>query len=61
MEIRVTLGDDGHGVATVGTELEASLRAIGEAGYREIDYLSRRDGETVWISAPIEEVRPASP
>jgi histidinol-phosphatase (PHP family) len=59
MEIRVTLGDDGHGVATVGAGLDASLRAIAEAGYREIDYLTRSDGETIWASAPIDEVKPA--
>jgi histidinol-phosphatase (PHP family) len=61
MEVRVTLGDDGHGVGTVGTELAASVRAIAEAGYLEIDYLTRRDGETTWIPAPIEEVRPEIP
>jgi len=59
MRIPVTLGDDSHGVESVGKGLDASLRAITRAGYREIDYLSRRDGETVWVSAPIEEVRPA--
>ena len=61
MNIPVTLGDDSHGVESVGQGLDASLRAIARAGYREIDYLSRREGETVWVSTPIEEVEPTIP
>lgn len=58
MGIGVTLGDDGHGVKNVGEGLDECMRVIAQAGYSEVDYLSRRDGKVVWSSAPIDEVRP---
>jgi len=58
MGIRVTLGDDGHGAHDVGVGLEASLSAIADAGYREVSYLAKPRDETVWMSAPLEAVRP---
>jgi histidinol-phosphatase (PHP family) len=57
--IGVTLGDDGHGVATVGVGLDESMRVIAAAGYDAVDHLVRLDGEVVWESAPIETVVPA--
>jgi histidinol-phosphatase (PHP family) len=58
MGIGVTLGDDGHGAHDVGVGLDACLRAIQNAGYRELRYLARRDGVAQWHRAPIDEVRP---
>lgn len=58
MGIRVTLGDDSHGVATVGVGLDACITAIGDAGYREISYLDREDGAVVWRTAALEDVKP---
>ncbi len=59
MEIGVTLGDDGHGVATVGVGLDACMRAIAEAGYRSVDYLTRGQGQALWARADIEDVKPS--
>jgi histidinol-phosphatase (PHP family) len=56
MGIPVTLGDDSHGVDTVGVGLDACLRAIAEAGYATVCYLSRRDGCKAWQSATLAEV-----
>jgi histidinol-phosphatase (PHP family) len=58
MGIRVTLGDDGHGAHDVGVGLEASVKAIAEAGYTEVAYLAKPHGQVVWQSAPLAEVRP---
>jgi histidinol-phosphatase (PHP family) len=59
MGVPVTLGDDSHGPDGVGVGLDACLEAIASAGYREVHYLTRREGEVVLASAPIEQVRPA--
>jgi len=59
MGIGVTLGDDGHGVATVGVGLDESMRVIAAAGYDAVDHLERRDGAVRWVSAPIETVAPS--
>ena len=65
MGVGVTLGDDGHGAHDVGVGLDACLRALADAGYRELRYLAReRDGAAglgspaTWRSVAIEEVRP---
>jgi histidinol-phosphatase (PHP family) len=58
MGVRVTLGDDSHGVATVGVGLDASLAAIAEAGYASVSYLDRDGSSVVWREAPLEQVRP---
>lgn len=58
MGIGVTLGDDGHGAHDVGVGLDACVAAIAAAGYREICYLTRRDGVVSWARAPIDDVRP---
>lgn len=59
MEVPVTLGDDSHGPDGVGVGLDACLRAIQVAGYREVHYLTREDGELVLATAPLERVHPA--
>lgn len=58
MGVGVTLGDDSHGVDSVGAGLDACLRAIADAGYAEVSYFARRDGETVRLSAALADVRP---
>lgn len=60
--VRVTLGDDGHGIETVGAGLQASLQTIAKAGYREVDDLAFDPGEARlrWHVAPIDAVRPSS-
>ena len=58
MEIPVTLGDDSHGVTTVGVGLDACMRAIHTAGYHEVHYLARIDGAVQWQTAKLEDVRP---
>jgi histidinol-phosphatase (PHP family) len=62
MGIPVTLGDDSHGVSSVGVGLDASLRAIADAGYREVSYLAREPGASraSWRRAPLDQVRPRS-
>lgn len=55
MGIPVTLGDDSHGVQTVGVGLDRSLAAIAVAGYRSVAYLTRAEG---WREAPLETVGP---
>ena len=57
MGLRVTLGDDSHGVATVGIGLEACLKAIADAGYREVSYLDRDGSAAVWKSAALSDVK----
>jgi len=59
MGIRVTLGDDSHGAHDVGVGLDASLRAIVEAGYREVAYLAKPADEVRWLNAAISDVHPA--
>jgi histidinol-phosphatase (PHP family) len=59
MGIGVTLGDDGHGAHDVGVGLDACMRAITNAGYRELHYLARIDGVAQWRKAEIGEVKPA--
>jgi histidinol-phosphatase (PHP family) len=58
MGIGVTLGDDSHGAHDVGVGLDASMRAIAAAGYREVSYLAKPDGQVRWYKAAIEDVRP---
>lgn len=60
MGIAVTLGDDSHGVSSVGIALDASLRAIADAGYREIAYLAREPGASrvTWHRAAFDDVKP---
>jgi histidinol-phosphatase (PHP family) len=60
MGIGVTLGDDGHGAHDVGVGLDASMRAIAAAGYREVHYLAKPGEVTELRSAPIDEVKPRS-
>ncbi|MCF1473669.1 MULTISPECIES: histidinol-phosphatase [Rhizobium/Agrobacterium group] len=55
MGIRVTLGDDSHGVDTVGVRLEQSVAAIRAAGFESIAYLTRANG---WLQADIDDVAP---
>lgn len=65
MNIGVTLGDDGHGAHDVGAGLESCMRAIANAGYKELRYLAReQDGArglgsaATWRSIAIDDVRP---
>ena len=51
MGIGVTLGDDGHGAHDVGVGLDACMRAIADAGYREVHYLTRDGGDTAQCAA----------
>jgi histidinol-phosphatase (PHP family) len=60
MGIGVTLGDDSHGAHDVGVGLDASMRAIAAAGYREVHYLTKPGDQVELRSAPIDEVRPRS-
>jgi len=53
MGVRVTLGDDSHGVATVGVGLERSVAAIAAAGYRSIAMLTRAEG---WQDVSLDAV-----
>lgn len=55
MDIRVTLGDDSHGVETVGVGLVQSLAAIAAAGYQSVAYLTRADG---WREAALDTLIP---
>jgi histidinol-phosphatase (PHP family) len=59
MGIGVTLGDDSHGAHDVGVGLDASLRAIAAAGYREVCYLAKPAEHVVWCKAAIEDVHPS--
>jgi histidinol-phosphatase (PHP family) len=61
MGVAATLGDDSHGPDTVGIGLDACLRALVDAGYRDVHYLTRQEGRVLLQSAPIEQVRPAEP
>lgn len=58
LEIPVTLGDDSHGAHDVGVGLDASLRAIANAGYREVAYFAHGAGGTELRKAKLEDVRP---
>jgi len=65
MNIGVTLGDDGHGAHDVGVGLDTCMRAITDAGYRELRYLARdQDGArglgnpATWRSVTLDHVRP---
>lgn len=55
MGIRVTLGDDSHGVETVGVGLAQSVATIGAAGFDSIAYLTRAEG---WLQVKIDDVAP---
>lgn len=55
MGIRVTLGDDSHGVQTVGVGLCQSLAAITAAGYESVAYLTRAEG---WREAALHTLTP---
>lgn len=61
MGVPVTLGDDSHGPDGVGVGLDACLEAIASAGYREVHYLTRRDGRVVLARAPLADVHPNTP
>jgi histidinol-phosphatase (PHP family) len=58
MGVGVTLGDDGHGAHDVGIGLDASMRAIAAAGYREVHYLAKPGDRVELLRAPIDEVHP---
>jgi len=58
MGVRVTLGDDSHGPDDVGVGLDACLRAIARAGYREVHRLGRRDGVVRALAVPLADVGP---
>lgn len=58
MGLRVTLGDDSHGVATVGVGLDACLAAIANAGYSSVSYLDRDGSAVVWREASVSDVKP---
>jgi histidinol-phosphatase (PHP family) len=60
MGVAVTLGDDSHGPEGVGVGLEACVAAIAAAGYRDVHYLTRREGELVLAHAPLGDVHPAT-
>ncbi|HKU40623.1 MAG TPA: histidinol-phosphatase [Polyangiales bacterium] len=61
MGVGVTLGDDSHGAHDVGVGLDASMRAIATAGYREICYFAHGSaGGVEQRRARIEDVRPAA-
>jgi histidinol-phosphatase (PHP family) len=59
MGIGVTLGDDSHGAHDVGVGLDASLRAIADAGYSEVCYFAKPGEQTILRRAPIDSVRPS--
>jgi histidinol-phosphatase (PHP family) len=59
MGIGVTLGDDSHGAHDVGVGLDASLRAIQQAGYQQVHYLAKPGERAIWRTAPLAEVHPA--
>jgi histidinol-phosphatase (PHP family) len=57
--IGVTLGDDGHGAHDVGVGLDESMRAIANAGYREVSYFAHAaDGRIERREAKLEDVKP---
>lgn len=58
MGIAVTLGDDSHAPEDVGGGLHACVAAVAAAGYRELSYLTRREGAVLWARTPLAEVRP---
>jgi hypothetical protein len=58
MGVPVTLGDDSHGPDGVGVGLDACLEAIAAAGYREVHYLTRREGRVSLEQAWLEDVHP---
>ena len=58
MGVPVTLGDDSHGPEGVGIGLDACLQAIAQAGYRQVHYLTRREGQLILEQAPLEQVQP---
>ena len=58
MNVFVTLGDDSHGPEDVGRGLEASRNAIAAAGYWNVHYLTKREGEVSLESLPITGVKP---
>jgi histidinol-phosphatase (PHP family) len=61
MGVPVTLSDDSHAPELVGGALDACLRAIHEAGYTRVHYLSRNgdlDGPVQVLSADLADVKP---
>lgn len=59
LEIGVTLGDDSHGAHDVGVGLDASMRAIANAGYREVSYFAHGAGGNIERrAARLESVKP---
>lgn len=56
MGVGVTLGDDSHGVASVGVGLDACLQAINDAGYKQLHYFTRVSGETEKRAANLADV-----
>lgn len=59
MGVRVTLGDDSHGPGDVGVGLDACTAAIAAAGYREVHYLTKKNGAVEMIAAPLSSVKPS--
>jgi histidinol-phosphatase (PHP family) len=53
MGVRVTMGDDSHGVRTVGVGLVESRDAIRAAGFRKVSYLTRKCG---WKDCAIDSL-----
>ncbi len=59
--IGVTLGDDSHGAHDVGVGLDASMRAITNAGYREVSYFAHdASGKVERRAAKLEDVKPVT-
>ena len=58
MGIRVTLGDDSHGVESVGVGLTACLDAIRASGIESVSYLMRVDGAVRWDEARLDDIAP---
>lgn len=58
MDVPVTLGDDSHGPCEVGVGLDLCLRAIADAGYREVVQLVRREGHVRRERVALDDVRP---
>ncbi len=61
MGIGVTLGDDSHGAHDVGVGLDACMRAIAAAGYREVGYLAREAGVVGSVSARFAKLQDVHP
>jgi histidinol-phosphatase (PHP family) len=56
--VGVTLGDDSHGIDSVGGLLDASLHAIADAGYDAVTFFERTSSVVTRRSAPLNDVKP---